>query len=251
MKNHPAANPKNDGGEKESAKRHVYVEPGVKIDLVEDLKKKYESSETENAAHQKKQLLWVQISSVLIFIYAGLTAWQGCSTKRVVIEAQNANKIAIAANRPWIGQVEGDISDLIFIPRSETMDIQYIWRLRNSGHRPARLTAINTTGTWLNQCTMTPDFGEPKDANVPEGSEAGSRGIMLPDGKIISRFRESIPIEIWRQIIHGTLHYCVYIRIEYRDIDFPNLAHHTRDCEVLMPDAMVYAGCAIEYAYAD
>jgi hypothetical protein len=52
MNNHPTTKPKHDRGEEESPKRHVYAEPGVKIDLVEDLKQQHKTSEAENTAHQ-------------------------------------------------------------------------------------------------------------------------------------------------------------------------------------------------------
>jgi hypothetical protein len=253
------ADPNNSGRDK--YERHVdgdiTVRGQLEVHAPPDLIQREETERAKDRTHKKREFLVSLITLGFVILYAGLTAWQGCSTRSVVTEAQNANKIAIAANRPWIGQIEGDLSDLDFIPRKDkgTMDVQYIWRFRNSGHRPARLTLINETETWVNQCSMTPDFIEPKDASVPEGSETGSKtggkGVVLPDGKFQSNFRESIPIEKWQEIVRGTLHYCIYIKLEYRDIDFPNEIHHTRDCEVLMPSVMTYSGCAIEYAYAD
>lgn len=80
--NQSSAIPKQDGGEKESTKRHVYVEPGVKIDVVEDLKRQMETAHTESAAHNKKQLHWTIATAGLVFIYTGIMFWQSCLLRR-------------------------------------------------------------------------------------------------------------------------------------------------------------------------
>jgi cytochrome b subunit of formate dehydrogenase len=49
---------------------------GSKVDLVQDLKEKYESGQTESSAQNKKILFWTKASAVLTAIYAGLTFWQ-------------------------------------------------------------------------------------------------------------------------------------------------------------------------------
>ena len=51
----------------ESTKRHVYVEPGVKIDSVEDFRNKYDASQKEASCHNKKVLFWTIVSAVLAF----------------------------------------------------------------------------------------------------------------------------------------------------------------------------------------
>jgi hypothetical protein len=81
-------------------KAHVYVEPGVQIDFVKDFRDKYDASQSESEANNKKQLFWTRASAVLIFIYAALTFWQGCSTHRLVTISQDTFN---AANRPYVG----------------------------------------------------------------------------------------------------------------------------------------------------
>jgi|SRR5579864_3278022 len=73
-KNDAAAHRHQEQAEKESTNRHVYVEPGVQIDLVQDLKQKYESAQQDNTAHNKKVLRWTQVSAVLFFISAALAS---------------------------------------------------------------------------------------------------------------------------------------------------------------------------------
>jgi hypothetical protein len=97
--------PKNDHSEaqqneaKESTKRHVYVEPGVQIDLVKNFRESYESAQTQNTAHNEKQLRWTKVSAALILVYAGITLWQACLTRDV---ANTAQKQFQQDQRPWI-----------------------------------------------------------------------------------------------------------------------------------------------------
>ncbi len=69
-KNDPPSGKKHTEGEKESTNRHVYVEPGVQIDLVQDLKKTYQSGQADSTTHNNKQLFWTKISAALLFIVA-------------------------------------------------------------------------------------------------------------------------------------------------------------------------------------
>src|SRR5258708_4102432 len=98
-KDHPQSEAEQRTRGKESTKRHVYVEPGVKIDFVQDLRDKYDSSQTEDATHSKKILFWTQVSAVLLFIYAGLTAWQGSLTRESI---NNNSKQFQIDQRPYL-----------------------------------------------------------------------------------------------------------------------------------------------------
>jgi len=64
----PSAKKKHGEGEDKSTKRHVYVEPGVQIDLVKDLRDKYERSENESTTYNNKQLLLTKVSAALLLI---------------------------------------------------------------------------------------------------------------------------------------------------------------------------------------
>ena len=69
---HPPTQPKQPGSEDKSTKRHVYIEPGVKIDLVDDLRKQQETAQGETNAHQKRQLLWTKITAFLVLVTAAI-----------------------------------------------------------------------------------------------------------------------------------------------------------------------------------
>src|SRR5277367_4708209 len=100
VKDQGPSGPKSTSGEKESCTRHVYVEPGVQIDLVQDLKKKYETAQSDNTAHSKKILFWTIISAGLLLLYVTLTLWQSCTTYKLAKTSQQQLELD---QRPWVG----------------------------------------------------------------------------------------------------------------------------------------------------
>jgi hypothetical protein len=72
-----AANPNNDGTQKESKDRHVYVENGVQIDLVQDLRDDIKTAQTNNATDNRKQLFWARIAAFAAIGAAFFVGWQG------------------------------------------------------------------------------------------------------------------------------------------------------------------------------
>jgi hypothetical protein len=92
-KNDPPTQPKESGSEEKSTDRHVYVEPGVKIDLVDDLRKQQQTYHEENTAQQRKQYFWTKVAAGLILLYTLFSGWQ------VKIARDTFN----AANRPYVG----------------------------------------------------------------------------------------------------------------------------------------------------
>src|ERR1035438_264438 len=98
---HPHSNPKQDGPKKETTNRHVYVEPGVQIDFVQDLKDQHQAEQYKNTTNSNKQLFWTKVTAFLVLIYALLTFWQARSTNRLVAMSQ-------AQQRPCLWPVSGD-----------------------------------------------------------------------------------------------------------------------------------------------
>src|SRR2546421_63426 len=107
MSKHKSRGPKTDkptthGGnpaDKETTKRHVYVEPGVQIDVVQDLKHQHETERAEDAAAHKKQLFWTRVAAVLVLIYTVVSGWQGFLTRNIASTAQDQ---AAAAQKQFI-----------------------------------------------------------------------------------------------------------------------------------------------------
>jgi hypothetical protein len=147
-KDHPQSEAEQRTKGKESTKRHVYVEPGVKIDFVQDLRDKYDSSQTEDATHSKKILFWTQVSAVLLFIYAGLTAWQGCLTRESI--NNNSRQFQID-QRPYVWALEYTPTKNVHIVANEAMWINIAWV--NHGKSPA-VKAMGTGKIFLGKNAM-------------------------------------------------------------------------------------------------
>jgi hypothetical protein len=103
---HTAA-PKENRPKKENTNRHVYVEPGVQIDLVDSLKNEFKAEQHESNTRQNSQLLWTKIGAILLFVYTIITGLMYCANKKAADAAKNAADTAhdtlIASQRPWVG----------------------------------------------------------------------------------------------------------------------------------------------------
>jgi hypothetical protein len=74
--NHPPANPKENSAQKETTNRHVYIEPGVQIDIVQDLKNQHKTERDEDKASHKSQIFWTKVTAVLVLIYTLIMGYQ-------------------------------------------------------------------------------------------------------------------------------------------------------------------------------
>jgi hypothetical protein len=74
--------------------RALYVEPGVQIDFVQDLKEKYDTAQGDDKTHKNKQLFWTKVAAGLLLLTAGFTGWQGYSTKKAADAATSAANTA-------------------------------------------------------------------------------------------------------------------------------------------------------------
>jgi hypothetical protein len=99
--NHPTPQPKQPSSEKESTNRHVYIEPGVKMDLVDDLKKQFKAAQDENTAHQNRSLFWTKIAAAVLLIYTFLTGWLGLPTRESI---DNNTRQFQKDQRPYVWQ---------------------------------------------------------------------------------------------------------------------------------------------------
>ena len=105
-----STDPYQDSSRKESTHCHVHIEPGAKIDFVDDLRHKYETSQTDEKTYKDKQLFWTKIAAGLLLLTAGFTYWQGHSSQqsadaaaRAADAAKGANDLAQLSNRAWLG----------------------------------------------------------------------------------------------------------------------------------------------------
>jgi hypothetical protein len=122
-----------DTAKKENTNRHVYVEPGVQIDLVKSFKNKYEASQDENQTHNKKQLFWSKVGAGLIFVYAAISLAQACFTRQSV---DTAKQQFWSDQRPYVTIAPMDKPEFV---AGKPVVINLI--IKNSGKTPA-LNAI-------------------------------------------------------------------------------------------------------------
>jgi hypothetical protein len=101
IKQNPNSETKQPSGEEKSTKRHVYVEPGVQIDFVKDLKDQHETNQTENRTQQKKQLFWTRIAAGLILLYTAFSGWQVLLTNTAINDGRQ-NFIKDHAPYIWV-----------------------------------------------------------------------------------------------------------------------------------------------------
>jgi hypothetical protein len=92
--NRPTSKPHEDSPKKESTNRHVYIEPGAKIDLVQDLKNAYHTANEQTSAHNDKTLFWARIGAIFTILYVGLTGLIYNSSRQSAEAAVKAAKAA-------------------------------------------------------------------------------------------------------------------------------------------------------------
>jgi hypothetical protein len=189
------------------------------------------------------------------------TTKQLSTLSQTITEARNANSIAIAANRPWVGFSEGIKGDVDFVRNrnapANVFELRHIWRMKNAGKRPAQVIRVNTTANWSKNCIETPNYDRmPRDldknlAVVYERQGKGARTLLIPDATNYIPFAMMLPPDKWNKTEKRIVDTCLYIRIEYRDADYPAIIHHTTACRVAIPQMEVFGECTNDYASAD
>jgi len=99
MKDHHTTKPKHGDGEKESTNRHVYLEPGAKIDFVRGIREQYETAQIDDKTYKAEQLVWTKIAAGLLLLAAGFSGWQGYLTRKAI---RDAREHFIKDQRPYL-----------------------------------------------------------------------------------------------------------------------------------------------------
>jgi|HubBroStandDraft_6_1064221.scaffolds.fasta_scaffold06012_1 hypothetical protein len=208
-KNHPPPNEKKREGEKESTNRHVYIEPGVKIDLVEDLKNQQQTSDTNRAARENSQLLWSKITTVLLFLTALFAGWQAHSSRTSADAAASAAKTAhdtleltLAVNRPSV------LVDQVWTKNTPDGGMDFGVLLRNGSEVPATSFVPNCK-QFLNNQPMVGATAGAVDMSIPAKPIIfAAHAVDRVCGAIISK-------STFTQIENGTLSLDVYVEASY------------------------------------
>jgi hypothetical protein len=67
--------------------------------LVKSFREEYRANQSNNTAHNKRQLFWTKISAGLLLGYVGLTFWQACSAQQSLNTIKNQFQLE---TRPYI-----------------------------------------------------------------------------------------------------------------------------------------------------
>ena len=172
-------------------------------------------------------------------------------------EAKRGNQIAIDADRPWIGTGQIQSQTKLVAATDDKgapfIQVEYMWQFGNGGKRAARIEKVRTTGYWFNSCTDNPNYDTPLGGHsaLPRKGKATGRGIIIPDSQFGSAFSAPVPRDKWKLVDGLRLDYCIYAYIEYRDVAYPDVVHHTKQCRFYSPVVQTFAECTNNYADAD
>lgn len=81
---------------------NIYVRGEIETKRPPDLTKEHNTERKEDNSRQNKKFVIEVVTLIVVAIYAGLTSWQGCSTKRAADAAKTAADTAVAEARPVI-----------------------------------------------------------------------------------------------------------------------------------------------------
>lgn len=137
--------PNQKGGKEKPSNCHVYIDPGIKIDFVDDLREQYKTSQNDQTIHQNTQLFWTKIAAGLLLVTAIFTGWQGCSTKIAADAAKSAAdtaKSTLTASQGayvTIGRKDGVVAEFVTSKDHPDENVPLIVYFQNTGHIPARV----------------------------------------------------------------------------------------------------------------
>jgi hypothetical protein len=217
-KKSPHPDPHGNGGDDKSAKRHVYVEPGTKIDLVEDLKDQYTASHAETSSHNNKQLLLSGATVILLLVTAGFSFWQGFSTKKAADAATSAAKTSSdaleASKNVQMALLALSMSpDITPLKNRSGALIDWNVTIANIGATVA--TQVNVSSDFIDLRGSNGRYGEPQPIPKPIPNPKVTGDTILP-GKSQSY---KVPSQIiwWDDVLDGKS--CTIVRWNASYID--------------------------------
>jgi hypothetical protein len=227
-KNNPPPKPKEHGTEKESTNRHVYIEPGAKIDFVQDLKDKYETAQGDSKTHSNKQLLWTKIAAGLLLLTAGFAGLQGILTREAI--TNNTTQFQID-QRPYVW--DSNVTD----PANVKIEAgQKMWiniSLINFGKAPALRSkgvakiffgnnALQDADEWFAALGEKPLPDDPSDTGivVPPGIPSGeitTKSAFGGGGYFTPMSDKVLTQEDVNYILHSNEAVAIVVHIQYFD----------------------------------
>jgi hypothetical protein len=179
--------PDPDKAGRDQYKRHVdgdiTVRGQIETHIPPSAAQQHTTERTEDKRTEKKKFIVEVVTLVVVIIYAGLTAWQGCSNKKSADAAKTSADVAhdslVLSNRPWVSAEVYLTSPLQFSDAgaSITLDV----RLQNVGHSVAK-----SVGAWpaltfdrINALTKQQELCD--KANAPINAKSDFGYLLFPD----------------------------------------------------------------------
>jgi hypothetical protein len=259
-KHDPSANQQKEHREKEATNQHVYVEPGVQIDLIQDLKQEYRAANADASVQNKKQLFWARVSAGLIFIYAGLTLWQAVSTKNAANATTRAAKTAAdnlffaqqqfrMDQRPYLsadprggykppGQTEHSVIQII----PGAVRVGVVMEIQNRGKSPAMDVFATPTQYKIGPREEVENYVQ---NYVPEYPITAASTVITAGGRLNPYSPvETITRDQWDKVADGTWEFYVFGAVKYKDMFKPPIeTYETTYCYQIAPRGLPFGDC--------
>jgi len=204
-KNNPPPGKKHAEGEEKSTNRHVYVEPGVQIDLVQDLKETYQSSQTDSTTQNNKQLFWTKISAGLLFVVALVY----CGQLYQMVESNRLTRESVEAVQAAV--VSFSSSQIKVSPKENFPYYMFVTPFTNGGN-----TATRTGQVYWS--VITPTEKIPDDYTFPDQGKAGNgRTFILGPKQTANTKPIAIPDDVVKNMLARHVRIYFYGWAAYRD----------------------------------
>jgi hypothetical protein len=182
----------------------IQIRGGVETTIPANLVKKRDAAEEYKEARDKFRLRVEVAGLVVVLIYAGLTAWQACSTQRIATLTHDQYQVD---QRPWLG-----VTEIATPPElHEGVDLNSTAYLANTGKTPA-FHVVQRAGFRILKADATFD-----PANEIRLCTPKNEGVIFPNskrllgiislGKITSQRADELNSGAYRLYMFGEITY--------------------------------------------
>ena len=208
--------PSNARDSEQTTKRHVYVEPGVQIDLVKDFREKYERSQDETTGHNKRTLRWAKIGTLFALVYALVTG----------LQLYDAHKNFKTDERAWVGLKTEEVH-LASKPTANGPQPYILGNIvvYNTGKSLARSVTTHVYLTRISHKATESDLPEILKNRLEEGTTSS---MLLPGNEVEIPIERPVVQADFDAINQQVLFLYVIGEVEY--IDIAGDHHRTRFC---------------------
>ncbi len=228
---------------------NIHVRGQIEVSRAPGLTNEHETERRADSAQERKKYILERWTLAAVIVYAGLTWWQGCSTKkaadaasRAADAAQTSASLNYLEERAWFGPdgtpvvktQPGEAVPLIH----DMLEVRVIFR--NTGRTPATNTRIAMQGFIVPQ-------GE--GVGFPQFSDSDySLGGNIPPNGAIARekpeWKEPLTAQNLLDLGAGTHSAYIVGRGTYSDVVKPNITHWFTFCYFLLPNKTEFAICS-------